>query len=113
MCKTSEFCQVFLVKLPQINDAQAAMLILRYCGIPNISHLLQSVSPLVIADAAREFDIAIKETFEAIIGCKLSRQQKQQLSLRFGQGGFMAAPAYLGAWASSLFLSSPKTITIS
>ena len=40
---------------------------------------------------------------------------KQQLSLRFGQGGFgltqsssMAAPAYLGAWASSLFYLSQR-----
>ena len=81
------------------------------CGFQKISHLLRSVSPLVIADVAGQFDIAIEETFEAIVECKLSRQQKQQPSLRFGQGGFrltqpssMAAPAYLGAWVSSLFI---------
>ena len=61
---------------------------LRYRGIPKISHLLRSVSPLVIADAAREFDCIINNTFEAIIGCKLSVQETRQLSLPISQDGF-------------------------
>ena len=99
--------KTFLSKLPYIDDTQSAMLILRYCGIPKISHLLRCVPPTVTAEATREFDVAIINTFEAIIGCKLSEQQRVQL--RFSQGGFglsqmsVTAPcAFLGAWASTL-----------
>ena len=101
--------KTFLSKLPYIDDTQSAMLILRYCGIPKISHLLRCVPPTVTAEATREFDVAIINTFEAIIGCKLSEQQRVQLFFRFSQGGFglsqmsVTAPcAFLGARASTL-----------
>ena len=107
--KQVDSAKVFLSKLPGLNDAQTASLLLRYCGIPKISHLLRCIPPLVIDTAATEFDCTIINTFEAIIGCKLSVQEIRQLSLPISQGGFSltkssstASVAFLGAWASSL-----------
>ena len=101
--QTSGFCKSSLSKLPGLNDAQTASLLLRYCGIPKISHLLRCIPLLVIDTAAAEFDCTIINTFEAIIGCKLSVQEIRQLSLPISQGGFgltksssTASVAFLG-----------------
>ena len=89
ICLTQvDSAKVFLSKLPRLNDAQTASLLLRYSGIPKISHLLRCIPASVIDTAATEFDCIIINTFEATIGCKLSGQEIRQLSLPISQGGF-------------------------
>ena len=70
--KQVDSAKVFLSKLPGLHDAKTASLLIRYCGIPKISHLLRCIPSLVVDTAAAEFDCTIINTFEAIIGCKLS-----------------------------------------
>ena len=54
--------KLFLSQLPKINDLQTASLVLRYCGVPKISHLLRSVPPRVIEEAAKDFDHVLLDT---------------------------------------------------
>ena len=107
--------KLFLSQLPKLNDSQSASLLLRYCGVPKISHLLRSVPPIVIDEAAKEFDCALLDTFEGIISCKLSVQERSQFTLGIGQGGFgltqssdIASCAFLGAWAHTLHHLPPR-----
>ena len=101
--KQADSAKVFLSKLPRLNDAQTALLLLRYCGIPKISHLLRCIPSSVIDTAAREFDCTI-------IGCKVSVEEIRQLLLPISLGGVGLAKssstssvAFLSAWASSLY----------
>ena len=87
----------------------SAMLLLRYCGVPTITHLLRSVTPKNVADAAKQHDGDIQNTFQAIVGLSASVQQKNQVSLPISLGGFGLASAslvspcaFLGSWASTL-----------
>ena len=97
-----------LSKLPYLQDAQTASLILRYCGVPKILHLLRTVAPKLTNTTVNEHDNAIRLTFENIISCNLSdRNYQQQLSLKHGGFGLITATektssAFLGAWANTL-----------
>ena len=108
--KQADSAKVFLSKLPRLNDAQTVLLILRYCGIPKISHLLRCIPPFVIDTAARELDCTIITTFDSIIGCKLSVEETRQLLLPISLGGVgltksssTSSVDFLSAWASSLY----------
>ena len=99
----------FLQKLCCMKNLQSAMLLLRYCGVPTITHLLRSVTPRNVADAAKQHDGDIQSTFQAIVGLSASVQQKNQISLPISLGGFGLASAslvspfaFLGSWASTL-----------
>ena len=99
----------FLKKLRCMRNLQSAMLLLRYCGVPTITHLLRSAAPHNVAEAAAQHDLDILDTFQSIIGISATVQQKSQISLPISLGGFgllsaaSASPcAFLGSWASTL-----------
>ena len=98
-----------LSKLSLLQDAQIGALILRYCGVPKIMHLLRTVPPCLVDIAYVQHDEHIATTFEEIIGIKCTDRQRQQVSLSMRHEGFgltsardTAPSAFLGAWASTL-----------
>ena len=99
--------QPFLQKLRCIENTQVASLLLRYCGVPTLTHLLRSIPPPDIESAAKLHDENIVSTLESIIN--VSPDQHQQLSLPLSHGGFglssasrVSPCAFLGSWAASL-----------
>ena len=101
--------QPFLQKLRCIANTQVASLLLRYCGVPTLTHLLRSIPPPDIESAAKLHDENIVSTWESIIGINVSPDQSQQLSLPLSHGGFglssasLVSPcAFIGSWAASL-----------
>ena len=116
ICKEAVMIQVnsarsFLSNLHLVCYAQSASasLLLHYCGVSKISRLLCFIPPSLVSPTAKEYDLKVISTFEEIISCKLSVQQKSQLSLGIKQGGWgltqsssIACCAFLGAWASRL-----------
>ena len=103
--------KLFLSQLPKINDLQKASIVLRYCGVPKISHLLRSVPPRVIDEAAKDFDHALLDILENIVGCKFSAQERTQLTLGIRQGGFVLTQsgAFLGGLGKHPSSLAPKS----
>ena len=100
----------FLAKLPLLDDMQSGLLLLRYCAVPKITHLLRTVPHSLIAEAAELHDTMIVKAFENIIGCgALNALECSQLRLDIQQGGFglrsakhSAFEAFLGGWSNTL-----------
>ena len=100
----------FLVKLPLLDDVQSALLLLRYSAVPKITHLLRTVPPSLMSEAAELHDSMIIKAFENIVGCgTLNGLECMQLGLDIQQGGFglrsakhSTSEAFLGGWANTL-----------
>ena len=99
----------FLQKLTLLENMQSASLLLRYCGVGNINHLLRTVPPASVREAAKIHDSNVLESFQSIIGCRLSPTQIRQTHLRISQRGFglpsalLISPcAFVGSWAATL-----------
>ena len=63
--------ELLLSRLLLLQDAQSSTLLLCYCGVPSILHLLRTVAPRLIKAAAIQHDKQILSCFEDIIGYKL------------------------------------------
>ena len=99
----------FLTQLRRLSSNQTAMLLLRYCGVTSINHLLRATPPSFIRLVASQFDSNHQATFQSIIGCQLQVPQIRQIRLRLSQGGLGLSSAeltspcvFLGSWAASL-----------
>ena len=60
-----------LSKLPMLQDCQSAILLLGYCGVPIVMHLLRTVPPKLVSSMASYHDKEIIDSFESIIGRRL------------------------------------------
>ena len=95
---------------PHLPAVQAAGLLLRLCGSGKLTHALRTTPPSCSREAARRFDEATLESYEALASLDpLTDQQKAQCRLppRLGGRGLrsqeQAAPAaWLGSWAQNL-----------
>ena len=60
IASAKEYCS----KLGELQDAQAALTLLRLCGgTCRLVHFMRAVSPVLIASQLAEFDVLIMETF--------------------------------------------------
>ena len=87
--------KTLLSKIPRLGNLQVLSLLLRYCGVSKMTHLLRSVPPSLIGSAANQHDCNVLSCFESIVGCQLSPSplQERQLEIRIAQGGFGLQPA--------------------
>ena len=129
---TSEFLQGFYANLveeearllnliPQLTSLQASWLLLYFCAVPRINHLLRTVPPDLIEPMARAHDAAILTTFRSLfqvqaedVWCldvhKVSYQMvvsQAQLPIRLAGCGLRnsvrtAPAAYWASWADAL-----------
>ena len=63
-----------LFKHSRLQDAQIGFLLLRYCGVAKIMHLLRAVPPGHADEACVQQDEHIAATFEEIIGVKCTER---------------------------------------
>ena len=107
--------EVFLERLaelpvlasPHLPAVQAAALLLRLCGVGKITHLLRTNPPAQVSAAARSFDTALMQAYEAIAALDpMSSEQAEQCCLSLRQGGRglrsqerTAPAAWVGSWA--------------
>ena len=103
--------QPLLSVLPLLGDNQVALLLLRYCCLPRIHHLLRTVSPYSIAISALTaiHDSNIMKCFSDITGLTASPSIVRQIRLPIRLGGLgltstsaVAEAAYIGSVASCL-----------
>ena len=102
----------FLAKLPLLDDMQSALLLLRYCPVPKITHLLRTVPPSLLSEAADPdlHDAMVIKAFENIVGCcYLNALESSQLRLDIQQRRFglrsakhSTFEAFLGGWSNTL-----------
>ena len=98
-----------LNRIPLLGNLQVSSLLLHYCGVSKMTHLLRSVAPSLIRDAANDRDVNVLRCFESIVGFQLNSIQARQLEFRIAKGGFglqsatqRSHQAFLGAWALTL-----------
>ena len=77
----------FLQKLALLQNIQSACLLLRYCGVGKITHLLRTIPPH-LRHAAQNHDSDVLTSFQSILGCNLSPSQVRQVRIKIAQGGF-------------------------
>ena len=65
---------------------QVALLLLVFCVAPKADHLLRHLPPAVSAPLAVEVDRLVLETFQAILGARLSTAQLEQAQLPLSMG---------------------------
>ena len=99
----------FLHKLRLLQNIQSASLLLRYCGMGNVTHLLRTVPSQLIPQEAKNHDVKIVECFQSILGCGLTQSQTRQIHLRISQWGFglpsallVSLCAFVCSWAEAL-----------
>lgn len=94
----------------QAGHTQDALLYLRSCFCPKISHLLRTTPPALTAQACQHFDSMVKDAFLKISGISaLTPSQWAHVNAPFSTGGFNFASAsasahisYAGSWALTL-----------
>ena len=92
---------------PDYPAAHVALLLLVHCIAPKADHLLRHLPPASSASFAPRVDRLLLETFQAILGARLSARQAEQLQFPLSEGGVgllarsgaFAAAAYIGSWA--------------
>ena len=101
----------FLQKLALLQNIQSACLLLRYCGVGKITHLLRTIPPHLIRHAAQNHDSDVLTSFQSILGCNLSPSQVRQVRIKIAQGGFglssaaaVSPCAFVASWAATLKL---------
>ena len=96
-----------LAALHDMQDSQLETALLRSClALPKFSYILRTSPPSYIEQAARDFDVAVRETFEVILGCPLSEWSWLKASLPSSHGGINLRSASLHAPAVFLASSS-------
>ena len=84
IASAKEYCS----KLGELQDAQAALTLLRLCGgACRLVHFMRAVSPVLIASQLAEFDELIMETFTQCTGVHLDANSSMQVGLPVSMGG--------------------------
>ena len=87
--------------LHDLKDSQLKTTLLRSClALPKVSYALQTCPPSYIANATRDFNTAIRETLEAILGGPCHEWAWQKASLPSSRGGINLRLASLHAPAA-------------
>ena len=87
--------------------SHVALLLLTFCVAPKADHLLRHLPPAISATFAPRVDRLLLETFQSILGARLSPSQAEQARFPLSAGGVgllarsgaLAAGAYVGSWA--------------
>ena len=78
----------FLAALHDMQDSQLETTLLRSClALPKFSYILRTSPPSYIEQATRDFDVAVRETLEVILGGPLSEWSGPKASLPSSRGG--------------------------
>ena len=81
--------QKLLTCLEALQDTQCAMLLLRFCALPKIVHLLRTISPEISLQYANQHDKSVLSTFTTFVKTDhLSDEDTLQAQLRIRDGGF-------------------------
>ena len=101
----------YLAQLVEIDDVQAAWLLLSYTAVPRASHLLRTLTPSESEEYAHAHDAAVWKCFVRIVGeesgeSDVLAHQVASLPGRLGGLGLRSAErtretAYLAAWLDS------------
>ena len=100
-----------LAALHDMQDSQLETTLLRSClALPKFSYILRTSPPSYIEQAARDFDVAVRETLEVILGCPLSEWSWLKASLPSSGGGINLRSASLHAPAAFLASSCSQEL---
>ena len=107
--------------IPKLPSIQSAWLLLYFCAVPRINHLLRNICPTSVSQAAALHDLCILETFRSIFAIPASEDwdaglhginfeiwvQQARLPLRLGGCGLrdsrrISPAAYWASWADSI-----------
>ena len=87
--------------LRDLGDSQLETTLLRSClALPKLSYALRTCPPSHVSQAASDFDVAIRETLEAIVGGPISDWSWRKASLPSSLGGVNLRSASLHAPAA-------------
>ena len=76
-----------LAALHDMQDSQLETTLLRSClALPKFSYILRTTPPSYIEQAARDFDVAVRETLEAIVGIPITEWSWLKASLPSSRG---------------------------
>ena len=96
-----------LAALHDMQDTQLETTLLRSClALPKFSYILRTTPPSYIEQAARDFDVAVRETLEAIVGIPITEWSWLKASLPSSRGGINFRSASLHAPAAYLASAS-------
>ena len=96
-----------LAALHDMQDSQLETTLLRSClALPKSSYILRTTPPSYIAQAARDFDVAVRETLETIVGIPITEWSWLKASLPSSRGGINLRSASLHAPAAYLASAS-------
>ena len=96
-----------LATLHDMQDSQLETTLLRSClALPRFSYILRTTPPSYIEQAARDFDVAVRETLEAIVGIPITEWSWLKASLPSSRGGINLRSASLHAPAAYLASAS-------
>ena len=93
--------------LHEMGNSQLETTLLRSCfALPKFSYLIRTCPPTNISQATMDFDVAMREALESIVGGPLSEWSWQKASLPSSRGGINLRSASLHAPAAFLASSS-------
>ena len=103
-------CQTLCDQLLSLEDVQSGCLLLRYCHVTRMNHLIRSVNPEHVRSAVQAHDSLTKSTFIRLVQCPdLTSKQWLQATLPIRHGGFgltniesLSADAFVAGWAQSI-----------
>ena len=99
--------------LHEMDDSQLeTTLIHSYLALPKFSYLIRTCPHTYISRATRDFDVAMKETLESILGGPLSEWCWLKASLPSSRGGINLQSASLHAPATFLVSSSHSQMLV-
>ena len=79
-----------------MQDSQLETTLLRSClSLPKFSYILRTTHPSYIEEAARDIDVAVRETLEAIVGISITEWSWLKASLPSSRGGINLRSASL------------------
>ena len=100
-----------LAALHDMQDSQLETTLLRSClALPKFSYILRTSPPSYIEQASRDFDVAVRETLEVILGGPLSEWSGLKASLPSSRGGINLRSASLHAPAAFLASSCSQEL---
>ena len=89
--------------LHEMDDSQSETTLIRSClALPKFSYLICTCSPTYISQATRNFDVAMREALESILGGPLSEWSWLKASLPSSRGGVNLRSASLHVPAAFL-----------